>query len=54
MVEVNPNGELVSTSDLDLERHPQAEGIVIATDGTFFISDEGKRRGTITIYSSKK
>lgn len=50
MVQINPAGEIQSVQKLSRKLHNQPEGITFSKDGTLYISDEGKKQGTLTIY----
>lgn len=51
IAEVTADGEVVQVVRLRRRGHPQAEGIVIAEDGSLLIADEGGgRHGTLTTY----
>jgi hypothetical protein len=52
IAEVDLDGRIVATGELDPARHPQAEGIAITHDGRLVIADEGRRTGArITVYA---
>jgi uncharacterized protein YjiK len=50
---VSPNGTLLDAVRLDRSSHPQPEGIAFDHKGNLIISDEGAKRGTLTIYPKK-
>ncbi len=50
MVELTSVGDIISVSQLDDKLHNQPEGIAFFDDKTLFISDEGKKKGTLTKY----
>lgn len=50
IVELNKQGFVVSVSQLDGRAHYQPEGISFLDEKTLYISDEGKRRGKLTMY----
>jgi len=53
IAEVNLDGKVVATADLDSTRHPQAEGIALTHAGRLVITDEGRRTGArITTYAA--
>lgn len=53
MVEMKPNGELIDAIILPLaDRHRQAEGIEITTDGLLLLADEGgNKKARLGVYS---
>ncbi len=55
IIELSKEGELLNQADLPESVHKQAEGIAFSSDGTLYISDEG-RGGTpvIAVYPLKK
>ncbi len=54
LAEISPDGSIIAQHKLPKDRHPQAEGITFLPNGDMLISDEGKKSGTLTIYSYQK
>ncbi len=54
LVELDADGDVLSALILPKKkRHPQAEGIEFATDGSLILADEGQRgRATLVIYAA--
>jgi uncharacterized protein YjiK len=51
IVEVSPEGRVLSVFGLGRGRHPQAEGVAFGPDGRLYIADEGHgRRARLTVY----
>ncbi|MCB0283830.1 MAG: SdiA-regulated domain-containing protein [Calditrichaeota bacterium] len=50
MVEINRQGKIVSLTKLNRKLHEQPEGIAFKDSQHLYISDEGKKHGTLTIY----
>ena len=42
IIEISKNGEILDQADLPEKIHVQAEGIAFKSDGTLYISNEGK------------
>jgi len=53
LAEITPAGRVVSATRLPAARHPQAEGLAFAPDGSLFVADEGEVRGTVAVYRRK-
>lgn len=54
LAEVSPTGAVLAGRRLDPDRHRQAEGIAVLSDGRLVIADEGQAgRGRITIYAPR-
>lgn len=51
MVEINRQGKIVTLTKLSSKIHEQPEGIAFQDPSHLFISDEGKKHGTLTIYA---
>lgn len=51
MVQLSPDGVVQSVQQLNRKLHDQPEGIAFSNDGKLYISDEGKKQGTLTVYS---
>lgn len=52
--EFSADGTPIALLGLDARRHPRAEGLALAEDGTLLIADEGLRGtrvGTLTAYT---
>jgi uncharacterized protein YjiK len=55
IVELSPDGRVLSAFELPHGRHPQAEGIGFGPDGRLYISDEGHgRRARLTVYGLRE
>lgn len=55
IVELSANGDILNQKDLPESVHKQAEGIAFKSDGTLFISNEGRgKTPAIVIYEMKK
>jgi uncharacterized protein YjiK len=55
LVITDTRGKVMEVYNLNPDRHPQAEGITFAPNGTMFISNEGKYgKATIQIYQYRK
>lgn len=54
VVEISPDGHIINTVMLDRALHKQPEGITIGPDGSLYISDEGSKHGSLTIYRRKQ
>jgi uncharacterized protein YjiK len=55
MVQLDPKGAIQSIQRLSRKVHNQPEGIVFSKDGKkLYISDEGKKHGTLTVYTTNK
>ena len=54
LAEVSPEGRIIAQHKLPKDRHPQAEGITFLPNGDMVISDEGKKAGSLTVYSYRK
>ncbi len=50
LIELSPEGKIVSQGKLEKKRHGQPEGLTFLPDGAMLISDEGKKHGTLTRY----
>jgi uncharacterized protein YjiK len=51
LIELSPEGRVLSQVHLPAERHPQPEGITFLPNGDLLISDEGKKHGSLTRYA---
>jgi uncharacterized protein YjiK len=54
VAEVSPDGTILDAFRLDRSSHAQPEGMTFDHKGNLIISDEGLKRGTLTIYSKKR
>lgn len=55
ILELSKEGDILSQKDLPEDIHKQAEGIAFKSDGTLFISNEGRgKKPTLVIYEMKK
>lgn len=55
IVELSPKGEILNQKDLPESVHKQAEGIAFKSDGTLYISNEGRgKTPLLVIYEMKK
>ncbi len=55
ILEVSKNGDILTQKDLPEAIHKQAEGIAFKSDGTLFISNEGRgKTPTLVIFDMKK
>lgn len=50
LVELSPDGKILSTATLTRKFHPQPEGITFTPDNILLISDEGEKHGTLSSY----
>jgi uncharacterized protein YjiK len=50
IVELSPAGAIVSCAHLNKRYNSQPEGIAFDSEGTLYIANEGKKRGTIVVY----
>lgn len=51
LIELDPRAGIIRSIRLADDRHPQAEGIALAADGTLLVADEGRRgRGRLSAY----
>lgn len=54
IVEISPQGSVLSALELSKSRHPQTEGIAFGPDGRLYLSDEGGgHRGRLTVYAPR-
>jgi uncharacterized protein YjiK len=54
ILELNKEGELINQKDLPEKIHKQAEGIAFMSDGTLYISNEGKNKtARLVVYKMK-
>ncbi len=55
IVELSPEGRVLSAFELSKDRHPQAEGIAFGPDGRLYVSDEGEgHRARLTVYAPRE
>jgi uncharacterized protein YjiK len=55
IVEISPAGDIINQKDLPETVHKQAEGIAFKSDGTLFISNEGRgKTPLLVVYEMKK
>lgn len=54
IVELNAKGKIINVNRLDRKIHSQPEGIAFSDKLSLFISDEGKKYGTLTEYKAHK
>jgi len=52
IIELSPDGGLLSYEHLKKKYHTQPEGIAFDANGTLYIANEGKKKGTIVVYRS--
>jgi uncharacterized protein YjiK len=50
IIELDPKGEIIHMDHLNHKMHNQPEGIDFSKNNSLFISDEGKKHGTLTEY----
>lgn len=55
IVEITPGGKSAGYRKLNADKHPQAEGLAIMSDGSIVVGDEGgaKAAGKLTVYSQR-
>ena len=53
IVELSAEGKILNATKIPKKVHNQPEGITFLHDRTLLISDEGDRRGSLTIYEAK-
>jgi uncharacterized protein YjiK len=55
IVELSPDGRVLSALELPRGRHPQTEGIAFGPDGRLYLSDEGHgQRARLTVYAPRQ
>lgn len=55
IVEISPDGRVLSGLKLSRNRHPQTEGIAFGPDGRLYLSDEGHGgRARLTVYAPRR